>query len=192
MKKIEKFEYGYVNNRKKSLTFRVILMIALGLIVFLIGLMLNKFQYANIFTILAVLFVLPMARYLTILLVIIGFKSPDKGEYESVKQELSGHGVLLFDIVFSSTETTMCVDYMVLNGSIAYIYSNALSDKQKDKFAKAEKFLNTHFSEKGYTMKTKSFTDLSAFIKAASARTPDAEELEQLLKIKESMSYFII
>ncbi len=62
--KIQKGDCGYISNRKKKALMGVLLMAAAGLAVFIAGLLLNKMSNRNIFSVIAVLFVLPGAKYL--------------------------------------------------------------------------------------------------------------------------------
>ena len=54
MKKIERCNYGRINYEKRRLLLGALLMVAIGVAVFVLGLLLNKFEKRNIFTVAAV------------------------------------------------------------------------------------------------------------------------------------------
>lgn len=64
MKKYNKFEKGYLTYRKNRLFLNVALNVLAAVIIFIAGLLLNKMQPRNIFSVLALLFVLPVGRSL--------------------------------------------------------------------------------------------------------------------------------
>ena len=59
MLKKTKGEYGYITKSKKLDIIKMLIYIGIAAAIFIIGLFLNKMSYQNIFTIVAILFVLP-------------------------------------------------------------------------------------------------------------------------------------
>ena len=57
-------EYGYIAARKKKTLLGTIIIALIGVAIFLVGLFLNKMSNRNLFTIIAVLAVLPAAKHL--------------------------------------------------------------------------------------------------------------------------------
>ena len=62
MKKYNKFEKGYLTCRKQRLFMNVASNVLVAVVIFIFGLFLNKMQARNIFSVLALLFVLPVGR----------------------------------------------------------------------------------------------------------------------------------
>ena len=115
--KIEKGEWGYLNRQKKIHLLWLVGFILLGAAIFLIGYMFTHTR-ANIFTVLAVLMVLPAAKRVVALVVLLPRRSVGVERYERVK-EMTGGGTLLVDFVFTSTEKIMCLDFLVIkNGNV--------------------------------------------------------------------------
>ena len=66
--KISRGQLGYLEYKKKRAIAGTIAMAVLGIIVFLVGFFLNDMSNRNIFTVVAVLFALPGAKFLVCLL----------------------------------------------------------------------------------------------------------------------------
>lgn len=197
--KVQKMEYGYIRQKKRSLLLQTLGIVGIGLAVFLLGLLLNKGELANIFTVAAVLFVIPAARYLTVLILIYPYHTPERAEYEAVAEAADGHGLLLSDLVFTSTERAMHLDYMVLAGGQAYCYVKRAEKQSEEKRKKHEKvirgteeYLNKHFFNQGLSMRAKVFEDMGQFLRAVVSHTMQEGELAEQEKVKESMEYFMV
>lgn len=113
--KTQRGSYGHINAEKKRLFLGAIGMVFLGLCVFFLGLCLNKFQTRNIFSVFAVLFVLPMARYLSTLLVLLPFHTPKRELYDQVTAVLPEGVVLFSDYAFSSPERVMGLAFFAVS-----------------------------------------------------------------------------
>lgn len=202
-KKKNKMEYGYISQKKKTLLLQMVGNLAVGVAVFLLGLLLNKGELTNIFTVVAILFVIPAARYLTVWIVLFPYHTASREEYEEVRKLAEGHGLLLTDLVFTSAERPMSLDYMVLAGGQAYCYlrpetkegqkQDADKREKRSKLVKGtENYLNAHFAEKKFSMKAKIFEDYDAFRKAVLSHELREGELEEQEKVKDSMAYFMV
>ena len=207
-KKADKMEYGYINQKKRQLLLQMCSVLLMGVCVFLLGLLLNKWEWTNIFTVGAILFVLPAARYLTVLILMLPYHSPSRQEYESLAAMAKGHGLLLSDLVFTSTERAMHLDYMVLAGGQAYCFVRlAASLKQTGKGGQtgdeglkkleaqkkaAERYLNQHFVAEKLPVRAKVWSDYAAFQKAVRSHTLREGEWEELEKVRDTMRYFMV
>ncbi|MCH5273383.1 MAG: hypothetical protein J1E35_06895 [Lachnospiraceae bacterium] len=137
MRQKKKCEYGYVKSQKQRMILGALLMVFIGVAVFVLGLVLNKFEKANIFTIVAVLFVLPMARYLTTWIILLPFHTPESAFYEKVKEQMPEGAVLFSDYVFTSGERVMGLSFFVLTDN-EYI---GLAARKKEKLANIREYL---------------------------------------------------
>lgn len=115
--KLQRGDYGYIRAKKKSQLAGLVLMIVLGIGIFITGLLLNKMSKANVFTVAAVLCTLPGANYLTKLVVLFPYHTSEKELYDKVKGMVSGDVVLLCDMVITSSEKVMNLDFMIVSGS---------------------------------------------------------------------------
>lgn len=107
--------YGYIGWRRKVQALFLFAVILAAGIIFIIGLLCNKMSPQNIFSVLAALFILPGAHFLTQLLLLIPYRSPDKEKYEQLQTLMTGEMVLFSDLVLTSPEHVMNLDFAVLN-----------------------------------------------------------------------------
>lgn len=113
MKKVEKGEFGYINDQRKRYMTKIILYIVIAAAIFFIGLLLNKFDKANIFTVFAILVVLPWARAVVGYVVLWKHHSVTKESYDKVSSVIREDQKLYTDMVITSPEKIMELDYIV-------------------------------------------------------------------------------
>jgi len=187
MKRKEKCEYGYVRSQKKRMLLGTFLMIAIGVAIFVLGLLLNKFEKANIFTVIAVLFVLPMARYLTAWIVLLPFRTPEETLYERVKEQLPEGAVLLSDYVFTSGERVMGLAFLVLTDN-EYI---GLGARKNEKLPKMKEYLSDALKKRAIPGKFVLCGEEEEFL-AKLKKVPEVkrtkEERQELLDFLRSLS----
>ena len=82
MFKKEKGEYGYITKSKKIDLIKMAIYIVIALAIVVVGLLLNKMSIQNIFTVVAILFVLPWARVLVEFIMLFPYHTPDKAQNE--------------------------------------------------------------------------------------------------------------
>lgn len=129
--------FGYIKNRKRKYINKTLLFIGLGIFIFLIGYFLNEQSNRNVFTILAILMVLPGAKALVGYIVFHPFKSVSKERYQSVYEMVKANLPeskaieetmidtimkedvmnLYTDVVFTSPEKVMNLDFLVVSNS---------------------------------------------------------------------------
>ena len=102
----EKCTLGYLTKRKKAEILWIVFFVVLGVAIFLTGYLWSGVR-ANIFTVMAVLLVLPAAKHLVALIAMFRKKGVTKERYDKVKTA-AGQAVLYTDYVFTSTEK-MCI-----------------------------------------------------------------------------------
>lgn len=114
MKKVTRGEFGYIENRKKRALIGVLLITLIGIAIFLTGLFLNKMSNRNIFTVLAVVMVLPGAKFLVRFIVMFPYHSVEKERYDKVKAILPENMELYTDLVITSPEKVMNLDFIAV------------------------------------------------------------------------------
>ncbi|MBE5951859.1 MAG: hypothetical protein E7260_09760 [Lachnospiraceae bacterium] len=129
--------YGYLNSIKKNALAHTLLMVAIGLLVFVIGLLLNKMEATNIFTVIAFLFVLPAAKSFVTVVVLLPFKQMDARKKEKLDRYKKGSDEILYDLVFTSSERVMHLDCVYITGSQIIGYT----ERNKDNVKKIEEYL---------------------------------------------------
>ena len=187
MKRIERCEYGRINAEKRKNLIGALTMVAIGVAIFILGLCLNKFEKTNIFTVVAVLFVLPMARYLTTVIVLLKYKTPDKKLYEQVKKAAPEGSVVFSDYVFTSGERAMGMSFFVLTGH--EFIGLAMSDKEKTD--KMTEYLGTELKRRqipGKVTVHKEQDKFFAALKRVEKATKTEEEMQELIEFLRSLA----
>ena len=111
-------EYGYIAARKKKTLLGTIIIALIGVAIFLVGLFLNKMSNRNLFTIIAVLAVLPAAK-LVAFIVLFPFKTTQKERYQKAKDMIGEEMKLYSDLVITSPEKIMHLDLAAVgNGQV--------------------------------------------------------------------------
>lgn len=185
--KAKRCEYGHIDAEKRRLLFGAILMVVIAIAVFFLGLLLNKWEKRNIFSVFAVLFVLPWARYVSTLVVMLPFRTSPKAQYEKVSEKLPEGAVLISDYVFSSRESVMGLSYLVLTGHELI----GLIAREKEKAQKIQEYLTELLKRQGFSGKVTICDNEASFLKRLSgileaARTE--EEMSELFELLRSMA----
>lgn len=183
----ERCEYGHIRATKNKLLRGMLVSVGIGLAVFILGLCLNKFQYRNLFTVIAVLFVLPMARRLSTLIVLLPYHTPEKALYEKVKEVMPEGSVLFSDYVFSSRERVMGMHFFALTGNELI----GLLAGEKEKEDVVLQYLSEGLKLRGIPGKVKLYKDEKRFLeelKKIPEATKTEEELEELIEYLRSLA----
>lgn len=149
--KTKRGEFGYITARKRKALLGTLLMVLIGLSVFLTGLFLNNMSNRNIFTIVAVLFVLPGAKFLVAYIVTFPYHSTSKERYDQVLEVLPEQTELYTDLVITSSEKVMHLDFIVIgNGQVI-----GLLGKGKQELSYVRKYLVSGIHNWGTDYKVK-------------------------------------
>lgn len=187
MKRIERCEYGRINAEKRKNIIGALSMVAIGVAIFILGLCLNKFEKTNIFTVVAVLFVLPMARYLTTVIVLLPYKTPDKVLYEQVKSVVPQGSILFSDYVFTSGERAMGMSFFALTGN--ELIGLAVSGKEKTE--KMKEYLSAELKRRAIPGKVIIHKEQDKFLSALKkidVATRTETEMQELVEFLRSLA----
>ncbi|MGP1613416.1 MAG: hypothetical protein ACTTG8_10080 [Catonella sp.] len=198
MKKYNKFEKGYLTNRKRKLFMNVALNVLSAVIIFIVGLLLNKMQPRNIFSVLALLFVLPVGRSLATYFILLPYKELKPDCLSKAEEVIKNRGILLYSPVFTSAENVMHLDLIaVFKGRIlgykekmGKSVRNEYDYKKKIDVAKA--YIDKHLKNQGRGDNIVVFDDLDKFIKAFPENKLSDEEMSEIKSFVESMEYFVV
>ena len=198
MKKTNKFEKGYLSNRKQKLFINVALNIVAAVIIFIVGLFLNKMQPRNIFSVLALLFILPVGRSLATLFILLPFKELKNDKLVKVENSIKGKGVLLYSPVFTSSEHVMHIDLIaVFKGRmLGYKEKMGTSVRNEDDYKKkteaAANYIDKHLKNQGRGDKLVVYDDIEKFVKAFPEKILSEEEMNEIRSFVETMEYFVV
>lgn len=136
MKKTEKGNYGYIKYEKAKRTFITAIMFAIPLIIFFTGLRQTGTR-KNLFTLVAILGILPAAKVAVSWIMMMMQKSGDKNALEETEKRC-GELTRAYELVISAYEGTMPLDALVICGDQVVCYSR---HGKKDKFEFMEKHM---------------------------------------------------
>lgn len=124
---VDKCEFGYIKNQKKINIIWLFVFVLIGVAIFVCGYLLTRTR-ANIFTVIAVLMVLPAAKRVVALVVMMPRKGVDRERYERVSQ-VAGGDILFTDYVFTSSEKIMHLDFLLIkNGNVLGVTAPSRQD----------------------------------------------------------------
>lgn len=198
MKKTNKFEKGYLYNRKQKLFINVALNIAAAVIIFIVGLFLNKMQPRNIFSVLALLFILPVGRSLATLFILLPFKELKNDKLVKVENSIKGKGVLLYSPVFTSPEHVMHLDLIAVFKGRMLGYKEKMGTSvrneydYKKKTEAAANYIDKHLKNQGRGDKLVVYDDIEKFVKAFPEKILSEEEMNEVRSFVETMEYFVV
>ena len=198
MKKYKKFEKGYLTYRKHKLFLNIAVNVISAVSIFVFGLLLNKMQPRNIFSVLSLLFVLPIGRSLSTLFILLPYKEMSDESTAKAEESIKTKGILLYSPVFTSAEDVMHLDLIaVFNGKVlAYKEKTGNSVKNendyKKKTGKAKAYIDSHLKTQERKDTIVIFDDMERFIKAFPENKSSDEEMSEIKKITESMEYFVV
>lgn len=198
MKKTNKFEKGYLSNRKQKLFINVALNIAAAVIIFIVGLFLNKMQTRNIFSVLALLFILPVGRSLATLFILLPFKELKNDKLVKVENSIKGKGVLLYSPVFTSPEHVMHLDLIAVFKGRMLGYKEKMGTSvrneydYKKKTEAAANYIDKHLKNQGRGDKLVVYDDIEKFVKAFPEKILSEEEMNEVRSFVETMEYFVV
>lgn len=198
MKKTNKFEKGYLSNRKQKLFINVALNIAAAVIIFIVGLFLNKMQPRNIFSVLALLFILPVGRSLATLFILLPYKELKNDSLQEVENNIREKGILLYSPVFTSSEHVMHLDLIAVFKGRMLGYKEKMGTSvrneydYKKKTEAAANYIDKHLKNQGRGDNIVIFDDLDKFIKAFPENKPSEGEISEIRSFAESMEYFVV
>ncbi len=158
-KKIQKGEFGYLKNKKVRQTLYLLALLLVAVAIFILGLALNKWQVRNIFTIVAILMILPITRVFVSLVILIPYKNitdEDKNVIEGLKRE---NDDLFYNLVFTSSEHVMHLDALLVTGHQAV----GLFRDKKGKREKTEEYFKKEFSARHLDFVYYQAPDLKSF-----------------------------
>lgn len=114
MKIKSKGEVGYITFKKRFQLFMTLSLLLLAMAVFIIGLVVNKGNKGSLFTIIACLFVIPMARFATTFVMFFPFKSVTQEKADEVAKYAKAGSIIYADVILTSEKNAMGLDFAVV------------------------------------------------------------------------------
>lgn len=178
-KKIQRGEHGYIDSQKKKRLMWTIVWIAIAAAIFILGLALNKFSKANIFTIISMLCVLPMAKLLVGYIVIAPYRSVEEGLYREVMGLVREEDTVYTDLVITSPEKIMNLDFLIVAGKEVI----GLYGKKKELAGTCAEYLKKELRRRELDYHVKIVTDRAAYLKMLKGARRLDEEPQDLTEL---------
>lgn len=178
----KKGEYGYLKMVKKQDLIKLLIYFLIAVSIFVLGLFLNKMSHKNIFTIVAILFVLPWARILVEYILLFPFDSPSREDYERLQKILPGDVTLVSDVVITSEKKAMGLEFLIIGNG--YVYGISKGNKEQD--LEIQNYLQTGIATRSKEYRVTICSGIPAFEKKISKEKGTAdigkrEEVESFL-----------
>ncbi|MDO4268633.1 MAG: O-linked GlcNAc transferase-like protein [Eubacteriales bacterium] len=168
--KIRKGDYGYRNSNKR-MRMAITGVLILAILIQLAARLFTDSQAAkNILTVMAVLTVLPMANMASPLLAGFRYRTPSE-EFHSRLKPREKDFRILYDLILTTKSHVIPVDAAVVHPNGVYCFCTA----QKLNLQKAEKELNTLFSDNHLDPNVKLITDEKSFFRRLDSLKPASE-----------------
>ena len=176
MFELERGSFEYIKKKKKKHMSAMLLQILAGVIIFVIGLLLNKYDKANICTVVAILMVLPAAKHLVEFIVMFPYKSVTRERYDKVMELAGENAVVMTDMVITSPEKVMDLDFVIITDNQVL----GLIGKKGQDAGYIEKYLKDSLKNNGLEEFTvKIFEDEDKFIKCIPEKSYESTKLQE-------------
>lgn len=181
---MNKGEYGYLNRyKKKHILYSLLIGVVMALVIG-IGYWINK-DIKNIYTVVGILFALPLARFLSVYFVTVPMKAMDESTHKELTEELShaGSDQFLWDLALSSTEKVRHFPCVVWSDHHLVAWYEG-----KEKADVVQKYLTNILKNNCHrTVTAKVFTDKKSFLKAAKNTNFGVTSEQEWDRIKETI-----
>jgi len=168
----DKGQLGYINNRKLARGLTVGIGIAAMLAIFLTG-YISTGTRNNILTVASILTALPVAKYIVLLIMVLPYHSEPQELHDKVVDAAGENSQVLAEMIMTSKEKVMPVDYLVVKESHVMGYTSY----KKCDIPFAEKFITENMQVNGHKVAVKIWDDEKKFIsKIASMGNKEIEE----------------
>lgn len=127
--KLERGEYGYLKEKKRGVLRHTILMVLIGLVIFVVGLLLNKMEATNVFTIAAICMVLPAAKSFVSVVLLFPYHPMNPETKKRLDSYAKEGDTMMYDVVFTSSEKVMHLDCIYVTGHQIIGYTSREKDK---------------------------------------------------------------
>ncbi|MDF2820031.1 MAG: hypothetical protein K0R15_472 [Clostridiales bacterium] len=169
--KIEKGNFGYIQNQKKKRLFQMILGILLIAVIFFTGFLIFKTK-ATYFTVLAVFCIFPFAQVAVNYLMFVKYNTQPQERYAKLTNYLSDSILLLSDIILTRKDSIYNLPFLIINQGNIYAYIELAYEKTDVIDFIKEILIKSGFS----SSKIEVFDDFNSFNK----------KLDELKKIRTS------
>lgn len=177
-------EFGYIRAKKKKTVLLTVIYAAIAVGVFVLGLVLNHMSRQNIFTVIAVLGVLPTVKQIVGFIVVFPYTSVSKEQYDTVCKAAPEGMLVMADLVITSSEKIMHLDYLVVgNKQVIALLGNGRQEIAyvRDYLTKGVANWGTDYKVKIMEQEKKFLKELSLVSSGSTMSESDKEEQERVI-----------
>ncbi len=171
----KKTEWGYIKKKKTAALLITLIFAVVIAAIYLTGYYLNDKSNASVWTVAAIVLVLPAAKFFVNFLVLFPYKTPELIQYEEVKNALKAGSEIWSDMVITSPEKVMNLDFLVISHHAVI----AVLGKEKQELSYVQSYLSkgVHNFAEGYQIKV--YENYEGFLKAVKALDDKTDNEEQ-------------
>ncbi|WP_167956301.1 hypothetical protein [Anaerosporobacter faecicola] len=179
---MDKGKHGYIPYKKKKQLCHTFILAAIAAAIFIAGYLLNDNSRNNVFTILAVLMVLPGAKMLVGYIVVAPYHTMEEKRYADVCKATPEGVILVSDLVLTSPDKVMNLDCAAIDDR----HVIALLGKEGQDTSYIQTYLSRTLKNQGYSCEVKVMTDFSKYIhRVKTLTTNTAKEAEAMTESQE-------
>jgi len=179
-----KGEQGYISFMKTFNLMVAAVLFVIAAVIFCIGLAVYDSK-GNVLTIIGAVFVIPAARFITVWILFLPFKSVSQELFDRTYKAMKGGNILYCDVLLTSTERAYCASFIVITSDKVLVYSTG----KKYKIEKFQEYLDDIIKRKAFDYKVTCTDDESKFmslLKAADSFSQKTFENDEEKKYAES------
>lgn len=186
MKVVEKGEYGYIGYRKKFHSILTVVGFVVVFAIFLIGFLICKTKN-NIATVMAIVTVLPVAKFAVTLLMVAFYKSPDRELFDELKS-IGSNLTILSDCVMTCKDKSLYVEFALVTDTCVYCYTR--NEKFDTKYF--EENVEAFIKSCGDTVSVKLIKDFNTFKQRVSSLNNVEMKKNKLERVKNAFLILVI
>lgn len=153
-----KGEVGYIRFKKRFELFMTLSLLLIAAIVFIVGLLVTKGK-GSLFTIVACLFVIPMARFATTFILFVPFKSVTQEKADEVEKYAKAGSIVYADVILTSEKNAMSLDFVVVTSDKVL----GVIGREKENNLDVRNYLQDIYKRRGYDYKVTIAEDYTRF-----------------------------
>lgn len=184
----QKGEYGYISRRKQRILLWIMALTVMAVAIYVGGFLLNDKSNKNVFTMIAVLFALPIAKQLVAYIVLFPYHSTSQERYQQAKNKLVEGMELMTDLVITSPEHIMHLDFV----AVGHNQVIALLGKGKQELAEVRAYLSKGVHNWGSNYKVKIVESEKVFLQELQKVTAEEVNIEEEKNVKSYLRSLIV
>ncbi len=174
--KAVKGDYGYIQRQKKVRLIRTIILYAAAFAILGIGLYLNNGSKRNVYTIIAMIGIIPSSMSLVSMIMMWMRKPMEESLYREIRSH-AGSLMMMYELFLTTREKNLFLDAAAICGE--YISAYTSTDPKKADIPFMEEHIRTTMKSNGYHVFVKIFTEKKHYLERLDSLAEKKEEYER-------------